>query len=131
MSNEKTQSGPTRKDPEFDIRTLRKEIVLYCHDLPDLIRLGGADFQADMALTLGKCFCWIDHTFRGYDHPAWTLNHHQEITVGSIGQKLWDLGKELARKRGTESPIELQLARLNLRLRSLEQIVLRMGGPAR
>ncbi len=45
-------------------------------------------------------------------------------TVGTIGKRLWELGIELCKKRGNESPLELKVARMaEIRMRSLEQIV--------
>jgi hypothetical protein len=58
------------------------------------------------------------------------MNPYHDLTVGGIGHELQDLGVEMCKRRGHESATELQFARLNLRLRSLEQIVLRQGGTA-
>lgn len=129
MSN-KTSVGLRRRDPEFDLRQIRKEIVQYCSGLPDLIRADAvSDDLASMALALGKCFCWIHHRLESYERQCWEPSVCEYTSVGSIGKQLWELGLELCKKRGSESPLELKVARLNLQLRSLEQIVLRIGGP--
>jgi len=123
-------SGPRRRDPEFDIRQIRKDIVQFCAGLPELIRADAApDDLASMALALGKCFCWIHHRFESYERRVWEPSATEHDSVGSIGKQLWELGLELCNKRGHESPLELKLMRLSVRMRSLEQIVLRTGGP--
>jgi hypothetical protein len=123
--------APRAKNAESDIRHLRVELLTYCHDLPRLIREGGASHELGwMALTLGKCFVWIDGIFVRYDDPVWTMSRHRELTVKDIGQQLKAVGIEMLDKRGHESAIELQLAWLNLRMRSLEKMVLAQQGGA-
>jgi hypothetical protein len=130
------QIVPGPPDPAFDLRLIRKDLIQFCAGLPAYFREGGLTGDtASVALALGKCFCWIDHRFSKYDRPRWVMDAHDgrygpEINVGSIGQELWELGKLAAEKAQAQAGLELEVARLRYRIRSLECIVFQMGGVA-
>ena len=92
---------PAERDPEFDLRQIRKEIVQYCSGLPDLIRADAvSDDLASMALALGKCFCWIHHRLDAYERQIWEADRCQD-TVGTIGKRLWNWASSFARNEAT------------------------------
>ena len=67
---------------------VRKEILTYCAAMPAAIAARGPAELANVALTLGNCFCWISPVL---DEPGPQI----EENLGQVPQSVFALGRQL------------------------------------